>query len=142
MSRKPWELHPDYHDSGNDTIILIGPTLAGLTGDERSGHSWPIWYTAVPGKPVAVPTQEEECMRVMAEMGLFERMQSEEIEAVREYVRNIPTKLRNRDRTRFWVTPLGDVKRVHFDLLDFVRERNMTCPPALNCNWKWLKPDK
>ena len=94
--------------------------MTGLTGDERSGHSWPIWYTAVPGIPMAVPAQERECIRAMAEMGLFTMMEPEEIEAVREYVRSILTEIRSRDRTHFWVTPLNNITRVHFDLLDLI----------------------
>ena len=98
-SRKPWEIHPDFH--GNESVeVLVGPTVVGLTKEERGGKTWPIWYTAVTGRPIPVPAEEVECMNTMTSLGLFEQMNDEEVEAVREYVRSVPRVLKG--RTRRW----------------------------------------
>ena len=138
-SRKPWEIHPDKHNNEIDTMLLIGPIVGKLTVAERGGQQWPIWYTAEAGRPFAVPAEEKECMSAMAEAGLFAWLYPDEIQAVREYVCSIPIVLKG-TRTHFWVTPLSNMVRVDFDLLDFTRAKGLTCPPARNCNWRWLKP--
>ncbi len=123
ISRKPWEIHPDFHGSDIESVVvLVGPSIAGLTVEERGGQSWPVRYTGVIGKAVAVPAEEVECMRGMAALGLFDRMSEWEIEAVREYVRSIPRVLKGRTRTCFWVTPLLQVTRVQFDVRFYARQ--------------------
>ena len=139
LSRKPWEIHPDFHGTDIDAVeVLVGPTVVGLSKEERGGGKWPIWYTARTGTPIPVPTDEAECMNKMTALGLFEHMSGEEVDEVREYVRSIPRALKRRTRRCFWVTPL-QITRVQFDLVDFTRERGLVCPRAMNCNWKWLK---
>jgi hypothetical protein len=140
-SRKPWEIHPDKHDNEIETMVLIGPNVAKLTAAERADQKWPIWYTALAGKPFAVPAEERECMSAMSKAGLFKCLQPEEIQAIREYVCSIPVVLKGRTRTQFWVTPLSKIARVDFDLLDFTQANGLTCPPSRNCNWRWLKAD-
>ena len=139
--RKPWEIHPDKHDSGINTMLLIGPNVSKLTAAERAGQKWPIWYTAAAGRPFPVPAKEKECMRAMTEAGLIACLHPDEIESVCEYVSSIPTALKDRIRTHFWVTPLIAITRVEFDLLDFTRAKGLMCPGEWNCNWRWLKQE-